>query len=72
MIPPQQCYPIPIFADRLGPPAPPAETGLRAHPEPRRPTMVGPGPLAGHGLRFIPVERTSALSSRQRQRYGSP
>ena len=29
---------------------------LRPQPELRRQTVAGPGPLAGHGLRFIPVE----------------
>ena len=31
------------------------EGRLRPEPELRRQTVVGPGPLAGHGLRFIPV-----------------
>ena len=31
------------------------EGRLRARPELRRPTVVGPGPLAGYGLRFILV-----------------
>ena len=31
------------------------EGRLRARPELGRQTVVGPGPLAGHGLRFIPV-----------------
>ena len=31
------------------------EGRLRPQPELRRQTVVGPGPLAGHGLRFIPV-----------------
>ena len=31
------------------------EGRLRARPELRRQTVVGPGPLAGYGLRFIPV-----------------
>ena len=29
---------------------------LRPQPELRRQTVAGPGPLAGHGLRFVPVE----------------
>ena len=32
------------------------EGRLRPQPELRRQTVAGPGPLAGHGLRFIPVE----------------
>ena len=32
------------------------EGRLRPQPELRRQTVDGPGPLAGHGLRFIPVE----------------
>ena len=32
------------------------EGRLRARPELGRQTVVGPEPLAGHGLRFIPVE----------------
>ena len=32
------------------------EGRLRARPELGRQTVVGPGPLAGYGLRFIPVE----------------
>ena len=32
------------------------EGRLRARSELRRQTVVGPGPLAGHGLRFVPVE----------------
>ena len=32
------------------------EGRLRPRPELRRQTVVGPGPLAGHGLRFVPVE----------------
>jgi len=32
------------------------EGRLRPQPELRRQTVAGPGPLAGHGLRFVPVE----------------
>ena len=32
------------------------EGQLRPRPELGRQTVVGPGPLAGHGLRFVPVE----------------
>ena len=32
------------------------EGRLRPQPELRRQTVAGPGPLAGHGLRFMPVE----------------
>ncbi len=32
------------------------EGRLRARPQLRRQTVIGPGALAGHGLRFIPVE----------------
>ena len=32
------------------------EGRLRPRPELGRQTVVGPGPLAGHGLRFVPVE----------------
>ena len=34
------------------------EGRLRPQPALRRQTVAGPGPLAGHGLRFIPVEHT--------------
>ena len=34
------------------------EGRLRPQPELRRQTVAGPGPLGGHGLRFIPVEHT--------------
>ncbi|MCY4507389.1 MAG: TM0106 family RecB-like putative nuclease, partial [Acidobacteria bacterium] len=32
------------------------EGRLRPQPELRRQTVAGPGPMAGHGLRFVPVE----------------
>ncbi|MDE2905501.1 MAG: TM0106 family RecB-like putative nuclease, partial [Acidobacteriota bacterium] len=33
------------------------EQRLGARPELARQTVIGPGPLAGHGLRFVPVEQ---------------
>ncbi len=43
------------------------EGRLGARPELSRQTVIGPGPLAGHGLRFVPVEHTGNTNASEEE-----